>query len=168
MRPRLAFAAMLLCAASLPAAPATATDAAAVNLALHRPTTGSAICKPGEEPEKAVNGLLASKTHDKFCSLLRPAWLRVDLQAERKLRGFTVKHAQAGDEPASMNTRAFALSVSRDGVNWRQVVKIDDNVDGVSVHRIAPVRARYVRLEVSQPAQDPADPATRIYELEAW
>lgn len=168
MKSRITLVAMLLCVASLPVAAATAADAAPVNFALHRPTTGSAICKPGEEAEKAVNGLLASKTHDKFCSLARPAWLRVDLQSERKLRGFTVKHAQAGDEPASMNTRAFALSVSRDGVNWRQVVQVDDNIEGVSVHRIAPVRARYVRLDVSQPAQDPADPATRIYELEAW
>lgn len=168
MRLRFVCIAMTLFVTSLPVATVTAADAAPVNVALHRPATGSAICKPGEEAEKAVNGLLASKTHDKFCSLVRPAWLRVDLQSERTLRGFTVKHAQAGDEPASMNTRAFALSVSRDGVNWRQVVKVDDNVDGVSVHRIAPVRARYMRLDVSQPAQDPADPATRIYELEAW
>lgn len=147
---------------------AQALEPARVNLALKRPTTGSAICKPGEEAEKAVNGLLASKTHDKFCSLERPAWLQVDLQSLRTLHGFTVKHAQAGAEPASMNTRAFALSVSPDGARWRQVVKIDDNVEGVSTHRIAPVQARYVRLEVSQPAQDPADPATRIYELEVW
>lgn len=147
---------------------ARAAEAPRTNLALDRPTTGSAICKPGEEASKAVNGLLASKTHDKFCSLQRPAWLRVDLQAERELHGFTVKHAQAGDEPASMNTRAFALSVSRDGANWRRVVEVSDNLAGVSEHPIAPLRARYVRLDISQPAQDPADPATRIYELEVW
>lgn len=158
----------VLLAVSWPSAPAYAGEPARTNLALHRPATGSAICKPGEEAEKAVNSLLASKTHDKFCSLQRPAWLRIDLQAERELRGFTVKHAQAGAEAAAMNTRAFALSVSSDGASWRQVAKVDDNVDGVSVHRIAPTRARYVRLDVSQPAQDPADPATRIYELEAW
>jgi len=155
-------------AVAWPSALAYAGEPARANLALHRPATGSAICKPGEEAEKAVNGLLASKTHDKFCSLQRPAWLRIDLQAERELRGFTVKHAQAGGEAAAMNTRAFALSVSSDGASWRQVAKVDDNVDGVSVHRIAPTRARYVRLDVSQPAQDPADPATRIYEVEAW
>lgn len=155
-------------AVAWPSALAYAGEPARANVALHRPATGSAICKPGEEAEKAVNGLLASKTHDKFCSLQRSAWLRIDLQAERELRGFTVKHAQAGGEAAAMNTRAFALSVSSDGASWRQVAKVDDNVDGVSVHRIAPTRARYVRLEVSQPAQDPADPATRIYEVEAW
>lgn len=163
-----AVVAWLLFAASGPVAPAAAGEPAPANLALHRPATGSAICKPGEEAEKAVNGLLASKTHDKFCSLQRPAWLRIDLQAQRELRGFTVKHAQAGGEAAAMNTRAFALSVSDDGARWRQVAKVDDNLDGVSVHRIAPTRARYLRLDVSQPAQDPADPATRIYELEAW
>lgn len=148
--------------------PAQAVEPARTNFALHRPTTGSAICKPGEEAEKAVNGLLASKTHDKFCSLERPAWLRVDLQSMRTLHGFTVKHAQAGDEPAAMNTRAFALSISSDGTTWRQVLKIDDNIEAISTHRIAAQKARYVRLDVSQPAQDPADPATRIYELEVW
>ncbi|MGO1070037.1 discoidin domain-containing protein [Lysobacter sp. CA199] len=158
--------ALALAAVSL--LPLHAGEAARTNLALHRPITGSAICKPGEEASKAVNGLLASKTHDKFCSLQRPAWLRIDLQSERTLHGFTLKHAQAGGEAAAMNTRAFALSVSRDGVSWRQVAKVDDNVEGVSVHRIAATRARYVRLDVSQPAQDAADPATRIYELEAW
>ncbi|MGO1002647.1 discoidin domain-containing protein [Lysobacter sp. CA196] len=160
--------AWLLFAAFSPLAPAAADEPTRANLALHRPATGSPICKPGEEAEKAVNGLLASKTHDKFCSLQRPAWLRIDLQSERELRGFTIKHAQAGDESAAMNTRAFALSVSDDGATWRQVAKVDENVAGISVHRIAPTRARYVRLDIEQPAQDPADPATRIYELEAW
>lgn len=158
----------LVSALLLPARSAQAIDRARSNFALHRPSTGSAICKPGEEAGKAVNGLLASQTHDKFCSLRRPAWLQVDLQAQRELHGFTVRHAQAGGEPAAMNTRAFALSVSRDGLRWRRVAEVEDNRAAVSEHPIAPQRARYVRLDVSQPAQDPADPATRIYELEAW
>ncbi|MEH6417646.1 discoidin domain-containing protein [Pseudomonas sp. CGJS7] len=161
----------LLAALTLSAAALTSAHAgerARTNLALHRPTTGSAICKPGEEAEKAVNGLLASKTHDKFCSLLRPSWLQVDLQSQRRVRGFTIKHAQAGDEAPAMNTRAYTLSVSSDALHWRQVVRRDDNVDGINELPIAPTRARYVRLDVTQPAQDPADPATRIYELEVW
>ncbi|QWP76827.1 discoidin domain-containing protein [Lysobacter sp. K5869] len=139
---------------------------ASENFSLHRPVTGSPICKPGEEAIKAVDGRLSSKTEHKFCTLEKPAWLQVDLQARRQVREFVVKHAGAGGEAAAMNTRAYALSLSEDGKRWRRVVSVRDNRDSVRTHAIAPTWARYVRLDVSEPAQDPADPATRIYELE--
>ncbi|MBO7942780.1 discoidin domain-containing protein, partial [Streptomyces sp. S9] len=69
-------------------------------------------------------------------------------------------------EAVAMNTRAYTLALSEDGRQWRQVVSVRDNRDSVRRHVIAPTWARYVRLEVSEPAQDPADPATRIYEVE--
>lgn len=139
---------------------------AAENYALHRPATGSPICKPGEEAIKAVDGRLSSKTEHKFCTLEKPAWLQVDLQARRQVRELVVKHAGAGGEAAAMNTRAYTVSLSQDGRRWRRVVSVRDNRDSIRTHAIAPTWARYVRLEVSEPAQDPADPATRIYELE--
>lgn len=139
---------------------------AAENFALHRPVTGSPICKPGEEAIKAVDGRLSSKTEHKFCTLEKPAWLQIDLQARRQVRELVVKHAGAGGEAVAMNTRAYALALSEDGRQWRQAVSVRDNRDSVRRHAIAPTWARYVRLEVSEPAQDPADPATRIYEVE--
>ncbi|SDY16082.1 discoidin domain-containing protein [Lysobacter enzymogenes] len=139
---------------------------AAENFALRRPVTGSPICKPGEEAIKAVDGRLSSKTEHKFCTLEKPAWLQIDLQARRQVRELVVKHAGAGGEAAAMNTRAYTLALSEDGRQWRQVVSVRDNRDSVRRHAIAPTWARYVRLEVSEPAQDPADPATRIYEVE--
>ena len=157
---RVSAVAMLAWTALAVAAPASE------NLALHRPATGSPICKPGEEAGKAVDGRLSSKTEHKFCTLQRPAWLQVDLQSRRQVRGFVLKHAGAGGEPVAMNTRAYALSLSEDGEHWRPVVQVRDNRDSVRRHAIAPAWARYVRLDVSEPAQDPADPATRLYELE--
>lgn len=139
---------------------------AAENFALHRPVAGSPICKPGEEAIKAVDGRLSSKTEHKFCTLEKPAWLQIDLQARRQVRELVVKHAGAGGEAVAMNTRAYTLALSEDGRQWRQVVSVHDNRDSVRRHAIAPTWARYVRLEVSEPAQDPADPATRIYEVE--
>ncbi|MBN7136100.1 hypothetical protein A7A76_15245 [Lysobacter enzymogenes] len=149
-------------AALLVASSATAAE----NFALHRPVTGSPICKPGEEAIKAVDGRLSSKTEHKFCTLEKPAWLQIDLQARRRVRELVVKHAGAGGEAAAMNTRAYTLSLSEDGRQWRQAVSVRDNRDSVRRHAIAPTWARYVRLQVSEPAQDPADPATRIYEVE--
>lgn len=143
------------------------TDAdTGTNFALNRAITGSPICKPGEEAEKAVNGLIASWTHDKFCSLQTPAWLQVDLGQERNVRRFIVKHAGAAGEAASMNTRAFRISTSRDGQAWEIAVDVRDNTRDVSEHDIALRAARYVRMEVSAPTQGSDDPATRIYEFE--
>ncbi|MEI2456648.1 discoidin domain-containing protein [Lysobacter firmicutimachus] len=160
---RRASAAWIVACAALTAVPCAP---AAPNLALGRPATGSPVCKPGEEPGKAVDGRLSSKTEHKFCTLQRPGRLQVDLQSRRPVREFVLKHAAAGGEPAAMNTRAYALSLSDDGERWREVVQVRDNRQGVRTHVIAPTWARYVRLDVHQPAQDPADPATRIYELE--
>lgn len=144
-----------------------ASHAGRVDLALGKAVTGSAICKPGEEAVKAVNGKLASKTQDKFCSKDVPSWLRIDLGKVSQVSGFTIKHAGAGDEPAAMNTRAFTVRVSPDGKDWTSVVDVTANTASVTEHRITPVQARYVELDVTKPTQTD-DPATRIYEVEVW
>lgn len=144
-----------------------ASHAAHVDLALGKSVTGSPICKPGEEAVKAVNGKLASKTQDKFCTKEVPGWLRIDLGKVEQVSGFTIKHAGAGDEPAEMNTRAFTVRVSADGKDWKPVVDVTANTASVTEHRIAPVQARYVELDVTRPTQTD-DPATRIYEVEVW
>ncbi|HEX7917404.1 discoidin domain-containing protein [Rudaea sp.] len=135
-----------------------------IDFALHRPANGSPVCKASEPASNAVDGTLSSVL-DKFCSLARPAWLRVDLGQVRQIREFTIRHAGAGGELRSWNTRAFEILVSRDGSHWRRVVEVVDNTADVSHHPVAPVDARYVKLVVHVPAQD-RDPATRIFELE--
>lgn len=160
---------LVICAATLGVdRAAEANDGQKVDYALHQPTTGSAICKPGEEAEKAVNGLWASKTQDKFCSKQRPAWLQIDLSSEHEVHGLRIRHAGAGGEPVTMNTRAFQISTSDDGNTWTTVVSVQNNHDSISTHPIKPIRARYVRLVVTQPTQAEDDPATRIYEVEVW
>ena len=148
--------------------PGERADAVApgTNLALDRPATGSPICKPGEEAEKAVNGRNASWTHDKFCTLETPAWLQVDLGGEHGVHSFTIRHAGAAGEAADLNTRAFRISTSLDGQRWDTAVEVSDNTESVTQHEVAPRRARYVRLDVTGPTQKAEDPATRIYELE--
>lgn len=135
-----------------------------IDFALHRPATGSPICKASEPASNAVDGTLSSVL-DKFCSLARPAWLQVDLGQVRQIREFTIRHAGAGGESRAWNTRAFEILVSLDGSHWRRIVEVVDNTADVSHHPIAPVDARYVKLVVRVPAQD-GDPATRIFELE--
>ena len=87
-----------------------------VNLALHRPATGSAPCSPDQGPEKAVNGSVAGGQADRWCAEQRwPLFLQVDLGAVRPVTRFVVKHASAGGENEESDTREFNIQLSNDG-----------------------------------------------------
>jgi hypothetical protein len=80
---------------------------------------------------------------------------------------FEVAHAQAGGEAASLNTRAYTITVSSDGVNWTQAVAVSNNTAANTAHTVSGVSGRYVRLNVSAPTQNSGG-ATRIYELRVF
>ena len=88
-----------------------------VNLALHRPATGSIPCSQDEGPEKAVNGSVA----DKWCARDFPLFLQVDLGAARPLSRFIVKHASAGGGSEDSDTRDFNIQISNDGKTFATV-----------------------------------------------
>ena len=134
------------------------------NLALNQPATGSAACNANEGPAKAVNGSVSGGTTDKFCSLAASKFLQVDLGQVRSIQSFVVRHAGAGGESATWNTRDYDIQVSNDGSSFTTVVQARANTAGVSTHAAA-ASARFVRLNIITPTQT-TDTATRIYELE--
>ncbi|WSG43709.1 family 43 glycosylhydrolase [Dactylosporangium sp. NBC_01737] len=140
---------------------------AGVNVAQGRPATGTSPCVASEGPEKAVNGSVSGGNSDKFCSSVAGAWLQVDLGSARSIGRFELAHAQAGGEAASLNTRAFTISVSGDGTTWTQVVNITGNTAATTSHPVSGVTGRYVRLNVGTPTQT-GEVATRIYELRVF
>ncbi|MFF9194352.1 discoidin domain-containing protein [Streptomyces sp. NPDC014779] len=152
-----------------PAASTTFTWSATTeaNLALNRPATASGQCNSSETAAKAVNGSVSGGTTDKWCTTTTDKWLEVDLGAPRALSRFVVKHAAAGGESATWNTRDFRVEV-RDSASaaWTTAVTVTGNTAATSTHPVA-VTARYVRLVVTRPTQT-TDPAARIYEFEAW
>jgi hypothetical protein len=137
------------------------------NLALNRPATGSASCSSTETPDKAVNGSVSGGLSDKFCSLAATKWLQVDLGGAKTISSFTVRHAGAGGESTSYNTKAFTIQTSPDGATWTTQVTVTANTANVTTHPITATTARYVKLNVSVPTQT-TDPATRIYEFEVY
>jgi hypothetical protein len=86
-----------------------------VNLALGRPATGSLPCSQDQGPEKAVNGTVAGKDTDRWCSEDRPLFLQVDLGEVRPVQRFVVKHASAGGESEDRDTREFNIQLSNEG-----------------------------------------------------
>ena len=144
----------------------TAATPPATNLALNRPATGSASCNANESPAKAVNGSVSGGNTDKFCSTATTKYLQVDLGTARALRSVTVRHAGAGGESASWNTRDFDVQVSSDGVRWTTVSQVRGNTANVSSHTFT-ATARYVKINILA-AEQGSGGATRIYEFEVY
>jgi F5/8 type C domain-containing protein/glycosyl hydrolase family 92 len=138
-----------------------------VNVALGKATTADSSCNAGEGPEKAVNGSVTGGTTDKWCSLGTTKFWRVDLGSAATIQSITVRHAGAGGESTTWNTRDFTLQVSNDGTNWTTVSTVTGNTASVTVHPITPTSARYVRLNIQTPTQT-TDAAARIYEVEVY
>ncbi|MFJ1708456.1 discoidin domain-containing protein [Kitasatospora sp. NPDC088346] len=137
------------------------------NLALNRPATASGRCNADESPAKAVNGSVNGGNGDKWCTTTADKWLEVDLGSARALSRFVVKHASAGGESASYNTRDFTVQVRSSATDpWTTVATVTGNTAGTTTHPVT-TTARYVRLVVTRPTQT-TDPAARIYEFEAW
>lgn len=136
------------------------------NVALNKAATGSASCNANEAPPKAVNGSVSGGNSDKFCSLAATKFLRVDLGQNYAVTSLTVRHAGAGGESTSWNTRDYDLQVSTDGTNFTTVVQARGNTASVSSHTVS-ATARYVRLNILA-AEQGGGGAARIYELEVY
>jgi hypothetical protein len=89
-----------------------------MNLALHRPATGSIACNADQMPEKAVNGSVSGGEADRWCTRDWPMFLQVDLGAARPVSRFVVKHASAGGENEDNDTREFNIQVSNEGKHF--------------------------------------------------
>ncbi|HEV3317102.1 MAG TPA: discoidin domain-containing protein [Candidatus Angelobacter sp.] len=153
------------------------TSASSQNLALNKAATGSASCNANETPDKAVNGSYSGGNTDKWCSLVTPSFLQVDLGTNSTINQVVVEHAGAGGEGGSLdssgrpnfdiNTSAYNIQVSTDGTNFTTVVSASGNLQSITTHNIAPVPARFVKLNVTTPTRT-TDTASRIYEFQVY
>jgi hypothetical protein len=132
-----------------------------VNLALNKPAKGSAPCAPAESAAKAVNGSTSGGNSDKWCSAAGGTkQLEVDLGASHALKRIVVKHAGAGGESASFNTKSFTIETSAGGGQWTVAATVSNNTASTSEHAVN-TNARLIRLSTT-------DAIARIYEIEAY
>jgi F5/8 type C domain len=137
------------------------------NVALNKAATADSSCNVNEGPAKAVNGSVSGGTTDKWCSGGATKFLQVDLGASFGIQSFTVRHAGAGGESTTWNTRDFNIQVSTNGTTWTTLVTVAGNTADVTNHPITTTTARYVRLNVTTATQT-TDNAARVYELEVY
>jgi F5/8 type C domain-containing protein len=133
------------------------------DLALNKTATSSTPCNSSETAAQAVDGSFSTNP---WCSTVSSAWLMVDLGAPLSVSRFVVEHAGAGGQSFNLNTVAYNIQVSTDGVNFTTAVNVTGNVDSINTNDIAPTTARYVRLNIVTPAQSGS--TSTIYEFQVF
>ena len=141
--------------------------AAAQKTNLLKQATVLAVSGECNEEEKAGN-LFDGNLETKWCDITdAPNFVVFDLGSEKTLSGWRMMNA--GQEDASYITRTCLLQV-RNGLEeeWKTIDILDGNRLDEVTREFSPVAARYVRLYVVGPTQNPGHDATRIYELEVY
>ncbi len=95
-----------------------------VNLSEGKTTEASGFVNNNEAPQFAVDGLLDTK----WCATgTAPHWIVIDLGEVKTISEVHMAHAEAGGESDGMNTKAYTIEVSQDGVNFEEVVNVTKN-----------------------------------------
>ncbi|MCW2504400.1 MAG: putative trypsin-like serine protease [Actinomycetia bacterium] len=132
------------------------------NYALNKATKSKqASCSATETPDKAVNGSVSGGSSDKWCSGVAGAKsLEVDLGTNRQLSKLVVKHAGAGGESTSFNTKNFVLETSAGGGVWTTAATVSNNTASTTTNTVTG-NVRWIRITTT-------DAVARIYEFEAY
>ncbi|MEO8660253.1 MAG: discoidin domain-containing protein [Bryobacteraceae bacterium] len=139
----------------------------AQNKAYLKTATGSTSCNGTETPDKAVNGTWSGGNGDKWCSQATNPTLTIDLGSVTTVSRVVIEHAGAGGETFDFDTADFTIQLSTDGANYTTAATVTGNVVCITTHDIAPVSARYVRLNITKPAAN-GDGSARIYEVQVF
>lgn len=136
------------------------------NKALNKPATADSSCNSNETAGKAVNGSVSGGPSDKWCSGAADKWWQVDLGSATAINTITIKHAGAGGESVSWDTRDYDIQVSSDGSIWQTLVQQRGNTSDLTTHQVS-TTARYVKLTVLA-AEQSGGGAARIFEVEVY
>lgn len=104
----------------------------------------------------------------KWCATgTHPHGLTIDLGETAVVSQMAISHAKACGEVADMNTKAYSISISTDGKEFKEVATVTKNTSGSTLDTFAPAEASYVKLSIEKPTQG-SDTAARIYEVEVF
>lgn len=146
---------------------ATTLNTTTSNLALNKTVTANSYVT-GETPQKAVDG--TTTNNSKWCSTtnIGAQWLTIDLGSNYNINRWVVKHAGAGGESSSFNTKDFKLQKSTDGTTWVDVDSVTGNTANITDRTVTAFNTRYLRLYITNPQTATNYKAARIYEIELY
>ncbi|WP_052850013.1 discoidin domain-containing protein [Streptomyces avicenniae] len=151
--------------------PATAQPGG--NLALGAAATASSS-DGAFPPARAVNGEWGSGYEGWVSQVGKPQWIRLDLRAEQTIARWVVRNDEAARPGnGAHNTRNVTLQVSSDGTTWRTIDTVTGNTAAVIQRDVTATRARYVRLNITEPTQSSTpdttqNPRARIGQIELY
>ena len=93
------------------------------------------------------------------------AWIQFDFKKKYLISRYVVRHAGNAGLPDSLNTRDFKLEVSNDGKKWESADCQSGNTMPVTDVDIVPVKARYIRLSITDSGEDQR---ARIADIEIY
>lgn len=132
------------------------------NLSEGKKVEASSFVNNNEAPQFAFDG----KTDTKWCATGKaPHSITVDLGGVKVISEVAMAHAEAGGESDGMNTKAYTIEVSENGVDFTEVVNVTRNSAANTLDTFKPVKAKYVRVTAIKPTQN-SDSAVRIYEIQ--
>ncbi|WP_285773642.1 discoidin domain-containing protein [Microtetraspora sp. NBRC 13810] len=162
----------LVALGSVTITPASGADQSA-NLALGATATASSS-HPSFAPGRAVNGSWGPGYEGWVSNVGKPQTLELDLGTARTFRRYILRHDAAARPAESANTgKDWTLSVSSDRSNWTTVDTVTGNTAAVSDRTFAPVTARYLRLDLTEPTQGTtpdsvSNPRARVGQFELY
>ena len=132
--------------------------------------TSSSQTSEYEGCHNVITGQIAG---GKWCSAGHKPYLTLDLQEVKNIKQYRVVNCghHEAKETQVWNTRQFQILTSIDGENFKVVDEVVDNAANEVTHMLFDAAdARYVRLQIIEPAQTSIDGSgyTRIYAFELF
>lgn len=93
------------------------------------------------------------------------AWVQLDFKEPYDISRYVLRHAEAGGLEAELNNRDFIVETSLDGETWTNGGTYTRNTLPVTDVTITPIKARYLRVTVTQGG---ADGFVRIGDIEVY
>ena len=135
------------------------SGACSVNQTLNKPATASGQCAATENPAKGVDGDESTK----WChNTAGNKYLDVDMVDSITICRWRVVHAEI--ESSNYITKSFCLQIPN-GTGWITLDTVYNNTVNITDRNITPVKARRVRLLVTNSG---GDNAARIYEFQVF
>ena len=110
---------------------------------------------PSKTPsENVADGSVAEKQIWVSATNDGKAFIQFDIKDTYLINRYVIRHAGNAGLPDILNTRNFMLEVSYDGKEWSVVDRQYENTLSVTDVDIVPVKARYVRISISDSGKD--------------
>ena len=126
------------------------------------------------DPEGIIDGKMSADNELWACNQVHDVtghhYFTIDLGQEKNLKSYMIYH-QGAFSSASIdrNTRNYKVYISTDHENWTMVEEVKDNTESIRQFELPEeMWARYIKVDITDPATRNGDETARIAEMELF